>query len=71
MIMDSLKKDILSCLEELSSKYRTESHAHLIGVCAKLGERLSIYKVLSGSSKRKKIAIKDLEEFLKDNPEES
>jgi hypothetical protein len=60
LIIKSLKKDISGCLDELSLKYKTSSHTEIIACCAKLSEKIALYRVLEGSSKRKKIAIDDL-----------
>jgi hypothetical protein len=70
LIVSSLKKDIVSCMDEIANKYKTSTHTELISLSARLSERLTLYRVLTGSVKRKKIAIKDLEDFLKENPEE-
>jgi hypothetical protein len=70
MVISSLKKDIMNSIDEISTKYLEDSHPELIAVCAKLSERLVLYRILSGAEKRKKIAIKDLNELLADDPDE-
>lgn len=68
-IMGALKKDIVSAIDEVCLKYKSASHSELIAIAAKLAERLSVFRLLHGSSRRKKIAIKDLDDFMKENPD--
>ena len=71
LIIKSLKKDIKSCIDEMISKYRSASHTELIATSAKLAERITMYRTLTGSSQLKKIASKDLEELLKEEEQEN
>lgn len=71
IIIESLKKDILSGIDKLTSRYETATHTELIAICAKIGERLSLLRSLARSSKNKKLALealKLLEESGEDEP---
>jgi hypothetical protein len=70
LLVASLKKDINSSLQEIAAKYKMLSHAELIGACAQLSERLSVYNVLLKASSNKKMVLKDLEELLAEDPDE-
>lgn len=60
IILDSLKKDIVSSVDEVCRGYKTLSHTELIAVIAKLSERLSILRIFNNSAKNKKISSNDL-----------
>lgn len=60
LIIKSLIKDINICIDSISSGYKSASHSELIALSARLAEKIALYRVLEGSSKRKKIAMDDL-----------
>lgn len=66
IVVKSLQKDITSCIDELSSKYKTSSHIELIAICAKLSEKLTLLRVLTKAKKLKKLAQEELEFLLKE-----
>lgn len=70
LILTSLKKDVQSCLDEISSKYKTATHAELIATSAKLAERLTIYRMLTRSTKNKHLAQNQLDELLEEPTED-
>ena len=70
MIIKELKKDIVGAINAIAYSYKTLSHASLIGHCASLAEKIAVLKVMTGASKRKKIAERDLTEYIKENPNE-
>ncbi len=64
LLIESLASDIASCIEELSSKYKTASHSELIAIGAKIAERLSLYRTLNRAKKNKKLASEELKAIL-------
>lgn len=71
ILIASLQKDILSCIDILSSKYKELTHTEMIALSARLGERLTLFRTISRSSKNKKLAKETLDELLKETEEES
>lgn len=66
-IIESLKKDALSAINELCFKYKEANHIDLIASCAKLSERMTLLRVFGRASKNKKITLDELEEVLKED----
>jgi hypothetical protein len=64
IIVKSLQKDIVSSIDELSSKYKTSSHLEMIALCARLSERLTMLRVLTKAKKLKKLAQEELQFLL-------
>lgn len=60
ILLDSLKKDIVSAVDELGTKYKTIPHIELVSICAKLSERLTILRIFNRASKLKKMAAEEL-----------
>jgi len=69
LLLNSLQKDVISCIDELSSKYKTATHIEMIALVAKLSERLTMLRVLNRSSKLKKLAKEELDFLTKENIE--
>ena len=69
ILLASLQKDILSCIDILTSKFSTLSHIELVAFCAKLSERLTLFRAISRSSKNKKLAIEELDVILAESEE--
>jgi hypothetical protein len=65
----SLKKDIISSIDELSSKYKTSTHIELIALLARLSERLTMLRVLNRAKDLKKMAQEELDFLLKEESE--
>lgn len=66
IIVKSIQKDVISSIDDLSSKYKTATHIELISLCARLSERLSLLRVLNKAKKLKKLAQEELEFILKE-----
>jgi hypothetical protein len=66
IIMKSLKSDIVSAINELCSSYKTATPTELVALAARLRERFVLYQGLNGITKAKEMAIKDLEDILKE-----
>ena len=64
IVVTSLKKDITSAIDELTSKYKTLNHTEMIALCATLHARLSLLRVLNRAKKLKKLAQEELEFIL-------
>lgn len=66
ILLKSLQKDVVSTIDELSSKYKTTSHLEMIALCAKLSEKLILLRVLNKAKKLKKLAQEELEFILQE-----
>lgn len=60
---------ITSTVDSLASNYITLSHTEIMGLCARLSERLSIYRALSNTDINIKLTEEALEEALKEDPD--
>lgn len=60
---------IVATMDNLASNYTTLSHAELVSLCARLSERLAIYRVLNNTEANIKFAEEALEEALKEDPD--
>lgn len=70
LLLTSLKKDIMASIDYIGSKFSTCTHGELIGVCAKLSERITLFRTISRSSKNKKLAIEELNLLLEEGDED-
>ena len=66
IVVTSLRKDVVSTIDELISKYKTLSHTEMIALCATLHARLSLLRVLTRAKKLKKYAMEEMEFILKE-----
>lgn len=64
ILISSLKKDIISSINELTSGYKILSHIEIIAICARLSERLAVLKTINNSTNNKKFAQEALEFIL-------
>lgn len=64
IIIDSIKSDIVSTIDEISSKYKTVSHTELIALSAKLSERLNILRIFNNAPKNKQLVKEELDFLL-------
>jgi hypothetical protein len=60
IIIKSLKKDILTGINDLTSKVKTASHIELVAIIAKISERLILLQSLERSTKNKELAVEAL-----------
>ena len=66
LLVKSLQKDIVSCVDELCGKYKTSTHIEMIAVTSKLSEKLTLLRVLNRAKKNRKVAQEELEFLLKE-----
>src|ERR1035437_9427453 len=66
LLIESLRKDIVSCMDSLASKYKDGSHTELIALCAKMSERMTLSRTLMRSSKNKRMAKEELKTVLEE-----
>lgn len=71
LITSALKKDIIAAAEKAASIYKTATHAELIGVVAELAVKMTVFRMISRSSKNKKLALEEFESILEENGDES
>jgi hypothetical protein len=62
-------ESIVATMELLASSYTTLSHAELVTLCARLSERLAVYRLLNNTETNIKFAEEALEEALKEDPD--
>lgn len=70
ILLTALKKDIVACINKISSKYRISTHSELMAICAELSEKIAVFRTLSRSSSNKKMALEELQSILDENHEE-
>ena len=64
LITKSLKKDILSTIDQISTTYKTANHAELIALSARLSEKIALLRTIFRSSAKKKMAMDELSDVL-------
>src|ERR1035437_3447150 len=69
ILLSSLQKDILFCIDKITHDYPTLSHIDLIANCAKFSERLSLFRAILRSSKNKKLSLEELDALLAESEE--
>jgi len=69
ILIESLKKDIISSIDEIINKYKNLPHIEMVAVCARLAERIILLRVLNGSKKLVKLAKEDLKFVLEEGGE--
>jgi hypothetical protein len=69
LLIKSLQKDCVSCIDELSAKVKTAPHMELVAIISKLTEKLTLLRVLNRAPKLKKFALDELEFILKEELE--
>lgn len=65
LIIASVLKDIDSAIHSLIGKYKSASDSELRAACASLEANYNLFKLLTGASDNKKIAMQDLREAQK------
>ena len=65
----ALVKDIEAAIDELASKYKSAPDIELRATCAKLSERINLWRTLLRAPKNKKFAIKELELLEEEDPD--
>lgn len=64
ILIEALKKDIVSAIEDLRYKHNDLSHTQLLALCIKLNERLNILQVLKNAEENREVAVKELNDIL-------
>lgn len=71
ILIKSLKKDIVASIDTIISRSKSATNlAELMAPAIALGERLAMLRTLKRATKNKKFALRELEEILKDEPDE-
>lgn len=69
LLIKSCLTDIISSVDTLRAGYVNLSHIELISHCARLKERLDLYRVLKNAKKNKDIIQGALTEALEEEPD--
>lgn len=69
LIIKKSLESIIVTIDTLASSYTTLSHPELIALCARLSERMAIYRVLNNTELNIKFAEEALQEALKEDPD--
>ena len=64
ILIDSLKKDIVSSVDKLCSSYKDISHTELIATIAQMSSKIALLRTFNRASKNKKIAKEELDLLL-------
>jgi len=62
-------ESIIATIDGLASNYTTLTHAELVTLCARLSERLAIYRILNNTETNIKFAEEALQEALEEDPD--
>lgn len=66
VIVDNLALDIIATAEALGVRYKTASHAELLGMCADLDNKLTILRLITRAKKNKELATDALKEAIEE-----
>lgn len=66
ILIDSLGKDVVNSVDNLTAKYKEASHIELISIIAKLQSDLSLLRVLTRAEKNKEQAQEELKKLLEE-----
>lgn len=69
ILIASCLQDIVTSIDTLAVGYTSLSHIELISHCARLKERLALYRALKNASKNKEITLQALKEALEEDPD--
>lgn len=69
LLIKSCLQDVVSSVDTLSIGYTSLSHIELIAHCARLKERLDLYRALTNAKKNKDIISEALIEALDEDPD--
>jgi len=69
LLIKSCLADVISSIDTLRTGYTTLTHIEMIGQCAKLKERIDLYRVLKNAKKNKEIIAEVLREALEEDPD--
>jgi hypothetical protein len=63
ILIETLKTDVISTINELRFKSRELSHIELIGLCIKLNEKLNIISVLNNAEENKALTKEEYDKL--------
>lgn len=66
IILKDIKSDVISTIDQLSTKYGELTHIEMIALCAGLNEKLTMMKLMKNTKENKAMAIEALEGLEKD-----
>lgn len=69
IIIKKSLESIIVTIDTLASNYSTLSHPELIALCARLSERLAVYRLLNNTELNIKFAEEALQEALQEDPD--
>ena len=61
IILKEIKSDVVSTIDQLSTKYGELTHIEMIALCAGLNEKLTMMKLMKNAKENKAMAIEALE----------
>lgn len=70
ILIESLKKDVISCCDTLAGRYTELTQPEFISICADMKSKLDLLRTLLRAPKNKKYLLKVLKEALNE-PEDS
>lgn len=63
LLYKTLVKDVANCIDEITGKWNTADNLTLMGLCAKLSERITILKMLDHAKTNLELAEEALKEL--------
>ena len=70
VLVDNLSRDIIALAESLGARYKTASHAELLGLCADLDNKLTILRLITRAKRNRELAMDALKEELARIPDD-
>lgn len=62
IILKDIKSDVVSAIDQLSTKYGEFTHIEMIALCAGLSEKLTMMRIMKNAKENKAMAIEALED---------
>lgn len=62
IVLKEIKSDVISTIDQLSTKYGELSHIEMIALCAGLNEKLTMMRIMKNAKENKAMAIEALED---------
>jgi hypothetical protein len=69
ILIESCLADVVSSVDTLCVGYTSLNHIELVAHCARLKERLDLYRVLVNAKRNKKMVLEALKEALEEDPD--
>lgn len=64
VLIESLTKDVVACIETICSSFQTSSHIELVATSAKLKERINLLQVLKRAKKNKEFISDEIKNLI-------